>query len=177
MGYSPTTGRYYIGHVAHGQWAELQRERMIKQTAQIDGSMVTIYVEQEPGSGGKESARHTITQTLPGFACYADRVKGDKYLRCRPFAAMVQAYNVDVVLGEWNEAYLSELHNYVPDEDGYKDQVDASSGAFNKLTAGKPLEIITPNVTPEQEQAMLDEANEAALQHVRNQGAVFPGEW
>lgn len=177
MGFSPTTKRYYVGDVQHGQWAELQRERVIKQTAQIDGSDITIYVEQEPGSGGKESARNTITNTLPGFACYADRVKGDKYLRARPYAAMVQAYNVSLVAGPWNEAYLSELHNYVPDGTGYKDQVDASSGAFNKLTASRPLDIVTPMLTPEQEEAMKEEAAEAAQRHLQQQGVVFPGEW
>lgn len=177
MGYSDTTKRYIVGDVKHGQWAELERERMIKQTAQIDGTNVTVYVEQEPGSGGKESARNTVTQTLAGFACYADRVKGDKYLRARPFAAMVQAYNVDLVAGEWNEPYLSELHNYVPDGTGYKDQVDASSGAFNKLTAGKPLDIMNTVFTPEQEAELKEEAAEAARQRIMQAGAIFPGEW
>lgn len=178
MGFSPTTKRYYVGHVVHGQWGELERERYIAQTAQLDGGMVTIYVEQEPGSGGKESARHTIIQTVPGFACFVDRVKGDKYFRCRPYAAMVQMYNVSLVKGDWNEAYLSELHNYVPDGDGYKDQVDASSGAFNKLTAGRPLELVSGGQeTPEEEKLRKDAEAEAARQHVMNVGCVFPGEW
>lgn len=128
-------------------------------------------------SGGKESAKNTIINTLPGFACFADRVKGDKYARAHPYAAMVQAYNVFVVAGEWNDAYLSELHNFTPEGSGYKDQVDASSGAYNKLTGGKSLDLLNPVVTPEQEQVLLDEANEAAINHVLRQGVVFPGEW
>lgn len=177
MGYSPTTGGYYVGHVARGQYGEFERERLIQQCAQLDTSNVTIYVEQEPGSGGKESARHTIIHTLPGFACYADKVRGDKYFRARPFAAMVQALNVSIVKGDWNEAYLSELHNYDPTADGWKDQVDASSGAFNKLTAGRPLEDVTPQSrTAEEEQVVRDEQAEQFRQQVAQQGCYFPGD-
>lgn len=177
MGFSPTTGRYYVGDVRHGQWAEYEREQNIRQCAELDTSAITIYVEQEPGSGGKESARHTVLHTVPGYACFADRVKGDKYFRARPYAAMVQAMNVSLVRGPWNEAYLSELHNYVPDGNGYKDQVDASSGAFNKLTAGKPLEIGNTVITEKEKAVQAEEAAEAARQHVMNVGCVFPGEW
>jgi predicted phage terminase large subunit-like protein len=177
MGYSPTTGRYYVGHVARGQWGEFERERNIKQCAELDTSSVTIYVEQEPGSGGKESARHTVIHTVPGFACYADRVRGDKYFRARPFAAMVQALNVSLIRGPWNEAYLSELHNYDPTADGWKDQVDGSSGAFNKLTAGRPLEDITPKPpTDEERQAQFREVAEEFTEQVQRMGCVFPGE-
>lgn len=177
MGYSPTTGGYYVGDVARGQWSEFERERNIKQRAELDTSAVTIYVEQEPGSGGKESARHTIIHTVPGFACYADKVRGDKYFRARPYAAQVQALNVYVVKGPWNEAYLSELHNYDPTADGWKDQVDASSGAFNKLTAGRPLEDVTPrNLTAEEERALQDEQSKQYIEHVQAVGCVFPGD-
>jgi hypothetical protein len=36
-----------------------------------------VGVEQEPGSGGKESAESTI-RNLIGFRCFADRVTGSK---------------------------------------------------------------------------------------------------
>lgn len=176
MGYSPSQKRYFVGDVQRGQWAEYERESRIRQTAQTDGPLVTVYVEQEPGSGGKESAKHTILN-LAGFACFADRVKGDKYVRAKPYAAIVQSLQVSLVNGPWVESYLSELHNYTPNGSGYKDQVDASSGAFNKLTAGRPLEDVSPVITPEMEQRQRDEQAEAFRQQVRHQGCVFPGEW
>jgi predicted phage terminase large subunit-like protein len=178
LGYSQTTKGFYVGDVAHGQWQALAREKVIKQCAQMDGTEVTVWVEQEPGSGGKESAKNTIMQTLPGYACFADRVKGDKYVRAQPFAAMVQAQNVFLVAGDWNEGYLNELHAFEPEGTGRKDRVDASSGAYNKLTAGRSLELVGGKpLTEEQEQALLDEAAEAARQHVRERGVIFPGEW
>ena len=42
--------------------------KIIKQVAIGDGTDTIIYIEQEPGSGGKESAEATI-RNLAGFRC------------------------------------------------------------------------------------------------------------
>ena len=89
-------------------------------------------VEQEPGSGGKESAEATI-RNLIGFRCFADRVTGNKVIRAEPFAAQVQGGNVRLVAGNWHYAYLDELESFPNGK--FKDQVDASSGAFARLTS------------------------------------------
>ena len=52
--------------------------------------MTKICVEQEPGSGGKESVEATI-RMLAGFVAEADRVTGSKEVRADPFAAQWQA--------------------------------------------------------------------------------------
>jgi phage terminase large subunit-like protein len=51
----------------------------------------TVVVEQEPGSGGKESAEATI-RNLAGHICIADKPGAgrSKELRAEPFAAQVQ---------------------------------------------------------------------------------------
>jgi hypothetical protein len=55
---------YVIEHVVRGQWSALEREERIKFWAKQDRAVLkTSYevgVEQEPGSGGKESAESTI---------------------------------------------------------------------------------------------------------------------
>jgi predicted phage terminase large subunit-like protein len=133
--------RYVVLDVVRGQWEAHDREDVIKRTAQLDkaawGGKLTIWHEQEPGSGGKESAANT-TANLAGFVVHSERPTGDKYERAQPFAAQVQAGNVDVVIAAWTKAYLSELHSFSPFNKLLKDQVDASSGAFNKLTAAVP---------------------------------------
>jgi predicted phage terminase large subunit-like protein len=43
----------------------------------------------------------------------------------------VQAHNVKVIKGPWNEMYLSEMHNFP--EAKHDDVTDASDGAFNEL--------------------------------------------
>lgn len=124
-------GVYYIEDCITVQLAAAERESLMKQTAEMDGDSVTIWVEQEPGSGGKESAEATI-KNLAGFSVYADKVTGDKVTRAEPFAAQAQAGNVKIKKGPWNKFYLECLTSFPFGT--FADPVDASSGAFNKLT-------------------------------------------
>ena len=124
-------GRFIILGIVRGQWASNRREQIIKSTAEADGVDVSVYVEQEPGSGGKESAENTILQ-LAGFRVYADRVTGDKITRADTYSVQVNAGNVLLLRGEWNEEFIEE-HEYFP-MGTRKDQVDSTAGAFVKLT-------------------------------------------
>ncbi len=132
-------GLIYITDVVRGQWAAVDRERIIRATAEADRAKyghVRISVEQEPGSGGKESAESTI-RNLIGFSAIADRPTGDKAIRLEPFAAQAGAGNVRLVIARWNGEYVDELTTFPMGK--YRDQADATSGAFNRL-AGVPLD-------------------------------------
>jgi len=129
-------GLFYVEDVTRGQWSALERERVIEQTADLDDRgphKTIIYHEQEPGSGGKESAEAT-TRRLAGHAVYADKVTGSKDIRLDPFQAQCEAGNVYLVRGPWNEAFIEELCA-IPNG-RFRDQSDAAGGAFNKLTEG-----------------------------------------
>ena len=142
------TGKYVISSVIRGQWSAGKREAIIKQTAIDDAEefneangvklkQIEIWVEQEPGSGGKESAENTIIN-LAGFNVHADKVgssDGNKRERARPFAAQVEIENVKLVKGPWNKPFIDECRAF--DKGKFKDQVDGGSGAFNKLHAKK----------------------------------------
>src|SRR5512139_3661629 len=95
-----------LAEVVTGQWEAAERESVIKQTAQIDAQRydkeVEIGIEQEPGSGGKESAQNTV-KMLAGYPVFVDRVTGEKSTRWEPFIAQVQAGNVKMVSGLWNQ--------------------------------------------------------------------------
>jgi len=125
-----TTGRYCILDVIRGQWASDRRERMIQATANADGPGVTIWMEQEPGSAGKDSIRSSVLG-LDGHTVHPDSPTGDKVTRADPFSVQVNAGNVDIVRGAWNRNYVDELRLFPFSK--YKDQVDASSGAYNRL--------------------------------------------
>jgi len=129
-------GTFMILDVVRGQWAAPEREKMILQTAQTDGVKVRIGQEQEPGSGGKESAENTV-RNLAGFNIKTERPVGDKELRADPFSIQVEAGNVKLLYGEWNHAYIEELR-YFP-YSKTKDQVDASSAGFAMLTGKKKV--------------------------------------
>lgn len=123
-------GTFVVEDVQRGQWEQATREAKIQSTAQSDGHGVVVWVEQEPGSGGKDSARATI-RGLAGFSAYADKVTGDKELRAEPYAAQVQNGNVLLVRAPWNRAFVQE-HETFPNG-ANDDQVDAAGGAFGKL--------------------------------------------
>jgi len=125
---------FWVLDVVRGQWDSAQREDVIKFTTQLDGVAVLSRIEQEPGSGGKQSAQDTI-KNLAGFNVAADRPVGNKALRADPFSVQVNAGNASMVPAVWNVDYLSEL-SYFP-LGRFKDQVDASSGAFAELTTHK----------------------------------------
>jgi predicted phage terminase large subunit-like protein len=126
---------FVIEHVARGRWGALEREQEIKALAAMDRRNIKgpyeIGVEQEPGSGGKESAEATI-RNLAGYRVFADRVTGSKQVRAEPFAAQVQGGNVSLVAGDWIRDFLDEAESFPNGK--FKDQIDAASGAFARLT-------------------------------------------
>jgi len=130
-------GLAYVEDVVRGQWSSGERNAMMKQTAQLDAARyhntVHIWTEQEPGSGGKESAESTI-RLLAGYPVHAGTSTGSKEVRAEPFSAQAEAGNVRLVRGAWNQGYLDELAGFPTG--AYKDQVDASAGAYNKLALG-----------------------------------------
>jgi len=125
--------KYWVLDVIRVQLDSARRENVIKQTANIDGRNVIVGIEQEPGSGGKESAENTV-RNLAGFKVYVERPTGDKAFRADPYSVQVNNNNVGMKPAEWNLDYINEL-KYFP-LSTYKDQVDSSSGAFNKLVKG-----------------------------------------
>lgn len=130
------SGTAYIVDVVRGRWNSGTRETVIDRIAMIDGPMVEVVVEQEPGSGGKESAENTVNRLRSlGFNCSADRVTGDKALRAWPIAAQCAIGNVKIVRDtqarRWNASLVTELVDFP--QGALKDQVDALSGAYNRL--------------------------------------------
>ena len=124
-------GWYYVADVVHGRWGDMEREAVIRQTAEADGRGVKIRVEQEPGSGGKDSARATV-RMLAGYDVRARPAagQGSKVERARPLAAQSEAGNVRVLRAPWAETFLAQAHSFPL---GLIDVIDAAVGAFNEL--------------------------------------------
>lgn len=126
--------RYVIFDVTKGQWSTLHREKLIRTVAENDyktfGHAVQIWLEEEPGSGGKDSSRASVSN-LEGFAVKVERPSGSKLSRLGPFIGQAEAGNVYMVKADWNWDYLEELAA-IPNNT-FWDQADSTSGAFNKL--------------------------------------------
>lgn len=130
---------YLIMDIKRGQWSSEVREEIIFTTAQSDGIDVIIGIEQEPGSGGKESAEATVRR-LSGFSVFVDRPTGNKIFRADPFSVQVNYGNVRLLRGDWNYDFLEELR-FFPNSK-YKDQVDAAAAGFNKLAGRKEAKML-----------------------------------
>lgn len=125
-------GIFYVEHVVRGQWKAGDRKKVERQTAELDGTDCKVRIEQEPGSGGKESAENSV-MNLAGFDVLAVPSTTNKVARANPFAAQAQAGNVRVLRGPWNDTYIEEMHAFDGEGKVPDDQVDGSSNAFNAI--------------------------------------------
>lgn len=134
-------GRFVVDHVERFQEEPSTVDKRIKNTATSDGKAVTIRLVQDPGQAGKSQVQ-SQTKMLAGYKVNSQTATGDKATRAKPFASQVEAGNVLLVRGKWNDDYLNELENFTgTDEDGHDDQVDASADAFDELVSGSDYNL------------------------------------
>jgi predicted phage terminase large subunit-like protein len=142
-------GVCYVEGVVRGQWSAGERDRIMRRTAEQDNlrysHSVRTWVEQEPGSSGKEAAQSSV-KLLAGFSIRIDRVTGSKEVRAEPFASQAEAGNIRLVRGPWNAAFLEEIAAFP--NGAHDDQLDAAAGAFNKLGVGKPSPLLRTRILP-----------------------------
>ena len=78
-------GTFVIEDMKRGQWSALEREKTLLRTVEKDAADLelnySVFVEQEPGSGGKESAENSV-RMLRG---HRDQDREHPYDRDRPF--------------------------------------------------------------------------------------------
>jgi len=124
-------GRYTVCDVRRMRGKPGAVEALVRQTAEIDGPDVEVWIEQEPGSAGVNTVDHYQRAVLRGFSCRGNRPTGDKRTRANPVNAAAEAGNVDIVRGPWNSAFLDEIEGFPAG--AHDDQVDGLSGAVEKL--------------------------------------------
>jgi len=163
-------GRWLVEDVKRGRWSTEERERIIRETAEVDGIRVSVVVEQEPGSGGKESAESTIRR-LAGWHVEADRPTGDKTFRADPYSVQVNNGNVMLVKADWNQAFVEE-HRFFPFST-YKDQVDAAAGAFNHLTQRRQARVLNKYSTVSVKKETTTQNNHIIIPGSRRLGQIM----
>lgn len=110
--------------------------RTIVATASQDGRGIPITGPLDPGSAGVAQSMYFI-KILAGYKVDTVRESGDKVTRANPVASQVNAGNVSMVRAPWNKAFLEELTTFPNGK--HDDQVDALSGAFEKIGVKKGL--------------------------------------
>jgi predicted phage terminase large subunit-like protein len=124
-------GVYYIIDVRRTRSTPKGVEALIKQTAELDGRAVDIYMEQEPGSSGVNTIDHYAREVLKGYSFRGNRVTGSKEIRANPLSAAAEAGNVKLVRGPWISDFLDEIEAFP--QGSHDDQVDCVSGAQSCL--------------------------------------------
>lgn len=128
---------FYIEDQSGGFFAWEAVKEHIYNTALKDGSSVKIYVEQEPGSGGKNQVAEIasfIRDRLPGYPKVegwnpkdaGDRVMGANYW----FAEAVQG-QVKMVRGDWNDDCIKQIANFPLGK--HDDKVTSITGARHSI--------------------------------------------
>lgn len=102
---------------------------------------VALWLERDPASAGT-AERDDLAAALAEFGPRFAKPDSSKWERSGPFSAAAENGLVDIVRGKWNADWLDELENFSdPDLDlqegeesaGHDDQVDSTSGAYNRL--------------------------------------------
>lgn len=159
-------GQVYVEDVVRGQWSAGMRDRMIFDTARLDSirydNEVIVYVEQEPGSGGKHQASDMIRRlSTIGVPVYRDLPSGTRYknhegeripglakiVRARPASAAAENGQITVVYGNWCTDWLDELCAFP--YSSAADQVDSFAAGYLKIVSrqcefGGDITIVPP---------------------------------
>jgi predicted phage terminase large subunit-like protein len=130
-------GVYYIEHAEHFRESPSKVDRAIYNLSRQDGKTTKVRLPQDPGQAGKAQARRLVRMLAP-FPCRTKPVTGDKVTRAAGLSSQVEAGNVRILRGNWNDTFFAELENF-PDG-AHDDIVDAAADAFDELHNGpKPI--------------------------------------
>jgi predicted phage terminase large subunit-like protein len=135
-------GVHFIEDIRHNRDAPLEVERLIAQTAALDGPAVEVVMEQEPGASGVITIDHYRRRVLSGFDFHEHKSDANKLIRARPLSSAAEAGNVKLVCATWNNAFLDEVELF-PTPGEHDDMVDAASGAHERLNAGNRFFVMS----------------------------------
>jgi predicted phage terminase large subunit-like protein len=123
-------GRFVVLHIESLRGSPHQVDRAMQNIAAQDGSAVKVCIWQDPGGAGVVDVAH-IKSILAGYWVESVVARENKVSYAGPLSTQVEAGNVDVLAGSWNEAFYAELEGF-PDA-AHDDQVDACSRAMLAL--------------------------------------------
>jgi predicted phage terminase large subunit-like protein len=133
-------GTFYVLDVRRARERPQGVETLILRTAGEDGAAVPIWMEQEPGSSGVGVIDYYTRHVLGGYTFRGLRSTGLKEVRAGPVSSQAEAGNVKLVRGAWVGAFLDEIGAF-PTEGVHDDQVDALSGAHERLAIKRATKV------------------------------------
>ena len=130
-------GRFWLCDLRRKRATPQGVEALVRQTAELDGREVDIWMEQEPGSAGVKVIDDYARRVLAGWSFRGHRSTGSKEVRANPFSAAAEAGNVLLLRGAWIGEFLDEAESFPNGQ--HDDQIDAVSGAMAMLTTNNDV--------------------------------------
>lgn len=127
LAYSFQTGKFIICHAIRERSESLSVNELILNTAKSDGKKV--HISEGSGSGKAITAARSIW--LKGYDYQVMPETEDKIMRAGAFESQLNAGNVQMLEGDWNERSLDEICSFPTGK--HDDDVDSIVHAFNRL--------------------------------------------
>lgn len=137
-------GNVYVLEMTQDRMSPLDIERLVKSKAVRDASTgglgnTIIWMEEEPGSSGKNTIQMYGRYVLMGFPFYGDKPTGGKIERARPASSACENGAVFLIQGSWTKKFINELVGFPVGQ--HDDMVDAFTGAFSKIASGAMIGV------------------------------------
>ena len=130
-------GTFYVVDRAKWRKSPAENEAAVRVTAEMDGTGVPQFIEQEPGASGKSIISHFNRNVLPNHTVEGWPITGNKVERASIPSALAENRKVKVVRAEWNADWFAHLEPF-PCEGVHDDDVDGFSGAAAVLVDRMP---------------------------------------
>lgn len=143
-------GYFYVENVVRFRHQPHLVQEKIISTARNDGHNTVIYLPLDPGAQGKVAfMTWSRPLVLEGFKVKKALTRKGKLERFLGFSNAVENGLVRVVQADWNDSWFYELEVFDGESRSNKrDQVDATSDAYNAIVTGKqlPPKFTVPNI-------------------------------
>ena len=139
----PIIGRFFLEDQVSGYWAWKKLKREIVETARNDGPFISIWIEQEPASGGKNQVaelKETIQKEL-GSHYKVDgknpRDWGDRVMGANTWFAEAAQGLWSVVYGNWTGGFFDQLDTFDGSDKVHDDRITSVTGGRHCLAPTK----------------------------------------
>lgn len=124
------SGRIVVAHLESLRGSPQRVLATMQNIAKQDTQRTKVCIWQDPAQAGKVDVQLS-KGFLMGYHVESEVAREDKIVYAGPFSTQVEAGNVDVLVGPWNDEFFTELEAF---PDGrHKDIVDACSRGFMAL--------------------------------------------